>query len=339
MHCAIVGMGLLGRVLALSLIRTVANSRLTCIDKAVNLYDKTSCGYAAAGMVSPLAELTVGDYRLYQQGCHSLILWQQIADYIGASNIFSPCGSLIVTPRQSVDDFYHFYDRLNRFDEVREVMRVLSVNESAAIEPQLNYHSLHREILHLPTEAVIRVPRFFKASAEVLSRDPKVEYQSRALENVSSLLTEYDVVFDTRGLGAKDDLPQLRGVRGEAMVVHAPDVSIQSALRLLHPRYPLYVVPRGHGYYYVGATSIDAEDDSPISLKSQMELSSALYCLASKFSEARIIKTITHCRPTLDSAYPQVIDENRLFRINGFYRHGYLLAPAFCHQLIEKHFL
>ena len=42
-------------------------------------------------------------------------------------------------------------------------------------------------------------------------------------------------------------LPDLRGVKGEMLVLRCPDVSLRRPVRLLHPRIPLYVVPRGDG--------------------------------------------------------------------------------------------
>lgn len=336
MHCAIVGMGLVGRVMALMLLKSMPKVSLTCMDKAACLQEKASCGYAAAGMVSPIAELALGDFRLYQQGITSLQLWQQIAQYIGASDILQSCGTLVLSPYQSADDFYHFCQGIKRFSIAKESMKVLTHEGARAIEAQLNYSALHREILHLPGEASIHVPKLFKSSADYLSRDGRVDCQAREIINIESLLTEYDFVFDTRGLGARQDIAQLRGVRGEAMVVHAPNISINRAIRIMHPRYPLYVVPRGRSYYYIGASSIEAEDYSPISLKSLMELSSALYCISAGFSEARIIKTLTHCRPSLDDGFPYVSYDNNLIRLNGFYRHGYLLAPALCQQVIER---
>ena len=56
-----------------------------------------------------------------------------------------------------------------------------------------------------------------------------------------------DIVVDCRGLAARDALPDLRGVRGEMIVVRSPDVSLSRPVRMLHPRMPLYIVPRGDG--------------------------------------------------------------------------------------------
>lgn len=43
-------------------------------------------------------------------------------------------------------------------------------------------------------------------------------------------------VFDCRGLAARDSLPDLRGVKGEMLVLRCPDVALARPVRLLHPR-------------------------------------------------------------------------------------------------------
>ena len=48
----------------------------------------------------------------------------------------------------------------------------------------------------------------------------------------------------------------------------------------------------------------------------------------SAFAEARIVETRTNCRPALLDNQPLVDVAAGLVRINGLFRHGYLLAPA-----------
>jgi len=125
------------------------------------------------------------------------------------------------------------------------------------------------------------------------------------------------------------------------------------AHRMMHPRYKIYIVPRGNGCegidleyckecklsqttgykrYIVGATEIESEDDSPISVRSNMELLSALYTVHPSFGEARVVNSETNCRPAFKDNLPRIENETGLTRINGLYRHGYLLAPA----IVEK---
>src|SRR4030095_2253162 len=77
-----------------------------------------------------------------------------------------------------------------------------------------------------------------------------------------------DRVFDCRGLGARPQWPALRGVRGEVIRVHAPDVLLRRPTRLVHPRYPLYIAPKPEGVFVIGATEIESDDRSPASVRS-----------------------------------------------------------------------
>jgi glycine oxidase len=145
----------------------------------------------------------------------------------------------------------------------------------------------------------------------------------------------FDRVLDCRGTGAKPQWSQVRGVRGEVMRVHAPDLHLQRPLRLLHPRYQLYVVPKPGQQYVIGATQLESEDRSPMSLQSMLELGSALYTLSPAFAEARIIEQSTNLRPALPDNRPHIHWEEGLIRLNGLFRHGYLLAPLMCSHLLE----
>jgi glycine oxidase len=136
-------------------------------------------------------------------------------------------------------------------------------------------------------------------------------------------------VLDCRGLGAKPQWPGLRGVRGEIITLHAPNVTLSRPTRLIHPRYPIYIAPKQDGYFLVGATEIESEDTSPMSVRSALELLSAAYTVDSGFGEARIVELVAQCRPTLPDNRPAVRRlGSRCLQVNGLYRHGYLIAPA-----------
>jgi glycine oxidase len=137
----------------------------------------------------------------------------------------------------------------------------------------------------------------------------------------------FDQVFDCRGLGAKSAFEDLRAVRGELIWVKAPDVTLTRPIRLMHPRYSLYIVPRFENHYIIGATSIEAEDYSPISVQSSLELLSACFSIHPGFAEARVVYTATQCRPAFSNNVPKIWRTPDCIRINGMYRHGFLLAP------------
>jgi glycine oxidase len=92
----------------------------------------------------------------------------------------------------------------------------------------------------------------------------------------------------------------------------------------------------GSKRYIIGATEIESEDTSPLSVRSSMELLSAVFSVNPNFGEARIVNTETNCRPAFRDNLPRIENEEKLTRINGLYRHGYLLAPAIVEKALNE---
>jgi glycine oxidase len=109
-------------------------------------------------------------------------------------------------------------------------------------------------------------------------------------------------------------------------------------LRLLHPRHRVYLVPRQDDIIVVGASEIESEDRSPISLRSTVELLAAAHSVMPELAEARVVHTETNLRPALPDNLPhvgQVVGQvPGLTRINGLFRHGWLIAPALVEQVL-----
>lgn len=131
-------------------------------------------------------------------------------------------------------------------------------------------------------------------------------------------------------MGAGVAWPKLRGVRGEIVRLYAPGVELHHMLRLLHPRYPVYIVPRPEGQLVIGATSIEGDDRSDISVRGVLELLTAAYSVLPELAEARIREFSTQVRPCLPDNLPALHFDRRrnVLCMNGLYRHGFLLTPA-----------
>jgi glycine oxidase len=138
-----------------------------------------------------------------------------------------------------------------------------------------------------------------------------------------------DWLVDCRGLGARPQWTGLRGVRGEVIRLHAPDVTLTRPVRLIHPRYPIYIAPKPGQVFVVGATEIETDDLSPASVRSTLELLSAAYSVHPGFGEARLLEVAAQARPTLNDNLPALRQLGpRTIQVNGLYRHGFLIAPA-----------
>lgn len=143
----------------------------------------------------------------------------------------------------------------------------------------------------------------------------------------------FDRQIDCTGMAAADDT--LRGVRGEMLILRTPDISLSRPVRLLHPRFPLYAVPRTSHRFTIGATMIESQSIGPVTARSMMELIGAAYALHPAFGEAEIVETGVGVRPAFPDNLPRVETNGEIIAINGLYRHGFLLAPAMARQAAD----
>jgi glycine oxidase len=324
LHFSVLGAGLMGRLVALAL--SGAGHR-------VEIYERggpdgaESAAHAAAAMLAPLAESVIAEPIVAELGLRSLDLWPGILAALPEPVFFQRNGTLIVWHPQDRDQAALFSARLRLQAPAGRPAagaQELRSGDIAELEPALG--SRFTRGLFLPGEGQLDNRGALTALRSAL------EASGADLHWHTDMAPEYapgDFVVDCRGLGARRDWADLRGVRGEVLRVHTEDVELHRPVRLLHPRYPLYIVPKPAGVFVVGATEIETEDASPASVRSALELMSALYSVHPAFGEARILELSAQCRPALPDNLPGIRwDGGRLVQVNGLYRHGWLIAPA-----------
>src|ERR1700692_2388872 len=111
------------------------------------------------------------------------------------------------------------------------------------------------------------------------------------------------------------------------ILIETGEVELSRPVRLIHPRWPLYVIPREDGLFMLGATSTESEDPG-VSVRSALELLSAAYAVHPAFAEARIVEFGSGLRPAFPDNLPRITVHKTRIAVNGLYRHGFLLAPA-----------
>jgi glycine oxidase len=327
---------------------------------------------AAAAMLSPLAELAVSDAAVFELGQRSMQLWPQWIDELQAANPQSPAqpvyyrqrGTLVVAHAPDQSSLTHFTRLLQHKLPAAYGQQVLSLDSAALaqLEPALAGRFTHG--LHLLGEGQLSNEQWMAALALELMRLGVVWHEGVQVERLEPqrivahrvpgfpipvgpagpiqvaiaypLEVRVDVCVDARGVGSKSALPKLRGVRGEVLRVQCSGVQLQRPVRLMHPRYQLYVAPRPDHVFVVGATELESEDTGPVTLRSMLELGSALYSLHPAFGEARVERLSAALRPALDNDQPICMQRDGVWHINGLYRHGYLCAPALVESLTHK---
>jgi glycine oxidase len=335
---AIVGGGLMGRLLALALTKSGAQ---------VHLFDKggSDGAYAAArfaaAMLAPLAESAITEDSVVRMGLYSLARWKELIADLSPPVYFQQEGTLILWHRQDASDAERFIAHLEKnCHSNSELSAPLKLNNDALRELEPSVADRFNQGLYLPNEGQLDNRQLLDALANEIDLVKvhcywHTEIDPQALRIQSS----YKAVIDCRGTGAKEtwlsgERPNtLRGVRGEVIRLHAPEVKMRRPTRLIHPRYPIYIAPKENDIYVVGATEIESDDLSEMSVRSAMELLSAVYTVHSGFAEARILEMATQCRPTLKNNLPEIRsrkDKGRadLIMINGLYRHGFMISPA-----------
>lgn len=345
MRIGIAGAGLLGRLLALEL--SGKGHQVEVLDAARDAGPRETSGtegaaWTAAGMLSPVAELDRGNEDVFRLGLRSCALWPAIAQAVGMPGVCHFDGSLLVAHRSDAGAAQRLVGLLQAKADAGYQPEALSVDALAALESSVHGPTL---AWRLPSEGYVEVHNTMQALHAQSSRqgvqwhwgcpvqtvlEGKLHYTQEGQQKSQG----FDHVFDVRGVGARPQLP-VRGVRGEIFLLHASEVSLSRPLRLMHPRHSVYIVPRPDRYFVVGASEIESEDRSPVSLRSTLELLSAAHSAIPALAEARIIHTESNLRPALPDNLPLLEQSAGCTRINGLYRHGWLLAPALVEQAVQ----
>jgi len=345
---AIIGSGLVGRLLAWRLstadFLSDKDVQITLIDQHER--DFFGTGLVAAAMVAPYTEAVSTEAVTQYLGARSSTLWSEwlaeLETQTGEHVAFDQNGTLVVSHPQDDADWQRFHIKAQSVlgDENADQMQVLDQSALNDVEPELT--TGFSKALYFANEGVVNNLKLYPALTRYFNQAKNITWVENTKVNrvdnsgkIEGFDAVFDQVFDCRGNGAKTDLKKFRSVRGEVARVYAPEVNFTRAVRLMHPRFPLYIAPRENHEYIIGATQIESDDDSPVTVRSGLELLSALYSLHQGFGEAQIIDLLVGLRPTFINNLPQVECDNKLIRINGLYRHGYLFAPALLDDLMH----
>ncbi|CUK13473.1 Glycine oxidase [Ruegeria denitrificans] len=262
------------------------------------------CSWWAGGMLAPWCEFENAEEPVLRLGQTALNWWSK-------RTRVEQRGTLVVSNPRDLPDLRRFARRTEKYFKVDQA-------EISYLEPDL---SSFTKGLHFPDEGHLD-PRQALRDLHRQLLDQGVTFHRKLAP------TRLENAIDCRGLHAREVLHDLRGVKGEMLVIRCLDVTLTRPVRLLHPRMPLYIVPRGDGVYMLGATMIESEDSSRITARSMLELLSAAYALNPAFGEAEVLEIGVDLRPAFPDNLPRIRRLGRSIYANGLYRHGYLLAPA-----------
>lgn len=274
------------------------------------------CSFYAGGMIAPWCEAESAGPELTALGLFSLRYWRETVP------VAHRRGSLLVAPSRDLPE-------LARFARVTTEHETLDGDAIAALEPDLA--GRFSRALYFPSEAHLE-PRV--ATAELARRLAAMPHVAMRY-GVEAEPEGCDWIVDCRGHAARDRLPDLRGVKGEMLVLFTRDIAFSRPVQLLHPRNPVYIVPREDGHFMIGATTLENEERGRIRARALLDLIGAAFTIHPAFGEAEVVEMGCDLRPAFPDNMPAVRRDGRRLFINGLYRHGFLAAPALAARALE----
>ena len=305
MHVTVVGAGVAGLSCALELARRGV---------AVNVLERSEqrgpsgCSWFAGAMLAPWCELETAEPLVAHLGEQGLRWWRE--HFSGTVQT----GSLVLAHAR--DDV-----ELDRF--ARRTSHWLRIGRDRVNELEPDLAPRFERALYFENEAHLD-PRTAAAALERYLRE--LDVPIRYGVDAASVSHASDCIVDCRGLDARDVLHDLRGVKGEMLLLRTRELHLSRAVRVLHPRHSIYVVPRGPGLFMIGATQIES-DDRNVGVRSILESLNAVYALHPAFADAHVIEIGAGVRPAFPNNLPRLRWHGRTLFVNGLYRHGFLLAP------------
>jgi glycine oxidase len=314
MKIRVIGAGVAGLTVAYAFAR--AGCAVEIVERAAA--PGLGCSYVAGGMLAPWCEAESAEPLVVSYGIEALTYWT--ADVPVAQRQ----GSLVIAPARDLPDLTRFASRTSNFE-------TYDGTAIAALEPDLA--GRFEKALFFSLEAHLDPRAAMAKLSELLVAQNQVAFRFGC--DADAVNDAADWIVDCRGFDARDQLPDLRGVRGEMLMLKTQEISLARPVRLLHPRYPVYVVPRGDGRFMVGATMIESGQGGAMTARSALELLSAACTLHPAFGEADIIEMGANVRPAFADNLPRLRRDGRTLFVNGLFRHGFLLAPALARRAVD----
>lgn len=278
----------------------------------------TGASTYAGGMLSPYCEREAAEETVLTLGLSSANWWAE-----AVPGEVSRKGTLVIAASRDSVELDRFASRTRGYEWV-------GGNTIGELEPDLA--GRFDRALFFPEEAHLDPRKVMTGLYEALV-EKGVRFHLGCIEAPE---TAYSAVVECTGAAAIASTPGLRGVRGEMLFLATAEITFSRPVRLLHPRHPLYIVPREDHRFMVGATMIETDDDGPITARSLMELLNAAYAVHPAFGEARLVETGVGVRPAFADNLPRVLEQEDGFSIAGMHRHGFLLAPVMAGQLADR---
>ncbi|QSR27884.1 glycine oxidase ThiO [Nocardioides aromaticivorans] len=311
MRVEVLGAGIVGLTVADELLRRGHDAVV------VDPRPARGASYAAAGMLSPAAEVWYGEEDVLRLGTASLRLWPALADRLGVE--LRRAGTLLVG-----------YDAADLQQVARQAELLTRHGHDARLLDRAGVRELEPALARvaggalLPGEASVD-PR--AACDALLARVPVRGEPAGA-----------DVTVVATGARLPEPWTHLvSGVRGEILRLRSDDPP-ERTVRGWVAGEPVYLVPRGDGRVVVGATSEQHDGEPVVTAGGALRLLAAARELWPALDRAELVEATARDRPATVDGLPLVGPSgvDGVVLAAGHHRHGVLLAPLTA-QLVADH--
>ena len=314
----IIGSGVAG--LCCAILFAERGCRVTVRSASIGM-DASCCSWWAGGMLAPWCERESAEPPIVSLGIESIDFWKKYCPDLETK------GSLVLASRRDLPDLEQFASRTSEFEKITpETIESLEPDLAGRFDAGLFF----KQECHLnPRQALQQLLQQLEST-----KDVQLEFSTH-VDTTDPSNNDVDWQIDCRGLAARDVLTDLRGVRGEMLILQTDQVTLNRPVRLLHPRFPLYIVPRPDHKFMVGATMLESDYRGEPTVRSIMELLSAAYSLHPAFAEANILEMGADARPAFTDNLPRLRRRGNTLYVNGLFRHGFLCAPAMAKRAVD----
>jgi glycine oxidase len=292
---------------------------------------------AAAGMLAPVAEADAQERALLMHNLESARRWpafaRELLDVTGLDVGYRACGSLLLA--RDRDEAEHVdRERALRTRLGLRVERLLG-SEARRREPALA--PTLRLALALPDDHAVEPARVVAALIEACSRAGVHLRPGTPVEDLAALPAERVVIAAGAWSGGLGPGVPVRPVKGQALRLRDPGGPglCEHVLRFEGG----YLVPRGDGRYYLGATVEERGYDTAVTALGVYELLREASELLPGLLELEIDEAFAGLRPgTPDNAPILGTDprDERLVWATGHFRNGILLCPVTADLLADE---
>jgi len=336
---AVIGGGIVGLVSALA---ATEQGPVTIFDPQIG----SGATFAAAGMLSPGAELLAGEQHALGDAVLALQGWPDFLQLLdGVQDVFFPeAGSLLTGYTRGDNEEIKRLTALASTTALKceSVTRLLAPSHFEEISPRFDKGVFFGDDAFVNVEALVdALVATLKAKGTIFIEEPviRTEQGSAALVLTSQDSYSYDsglvCAGALTGLVGGDASSTLRSVRGVTLRLLRREPVAPRMVRALIDGRAIYIVDRPNGEVIIGA-SADESSERYVDALAVAELLRLALLLSPSLDTAEFLEARSGLRPVGPNGQPFLKRLNPSWGWHsGYYRHGVLMAPLAYRRAVE----